>query len=114
VHHLRCGLRHLEELLLADEVMMHPSARREIACGSLRNCREILRLLGHIPRAELAEHDEVLALIEPARLYALGIGWIDVHLLASAMLSDGLLWSHDRRLAAVAGRFKAGYSPLSG
>jgi predicted nucleic acid-binding protein len=113
VHHLRHGLRHLEELLLVDEVMMHPFVEGELACGSLRNRKEILRLLGRLPRAAVADHGEVLAMIEQARLYALGIGWIDAHLLASAVLSRSPLWSQDRRLAALASRLKVGYHPLN-
>jgi predicted nucleic acid-binding protein len=114
VHHLRYGLKHLEQLLLAEEVLMHPFVEGELACGSLRNRREILRLLRQLPQASVAEHREVLTLIERVKLYALGIGWIDAHLLASAMLSRGLLWSHDRRLEAVASRLKVGHSPLIG
>jgi predicted nucleic acid-binding protein len=112
VHHLRHGLRHLEELLLAEQVLMHPFVDGEIACGSLRNRRGILRLGGQLPRASVAEHGEVLTLTERVKLYALGIGWIDAHLLASAMLSCSLFWSHDRRLVACARRLKVGYSPL--
>jgi predicted nucleic acid-binding protein len=114
VHHLRYGLKHLEQLLLAEEVLMHPFVEGELACGSLRNRREILRLLERLPLASVAQHGEVLTLIERVKLYALGIGWIDAHLLASAMLSRGLLWSHDRRLEAVASRLNVGHSPLIG
>jgi predicted nucleic acid-binding protein len=114
VHHLRNGLRPLEELLLAGEVLMHPFVEGEIACGSLRNRREILRHVGQLPRASVAEHSEVLTLTERVKLYALGIGWIDAHLLGSAMLSRSPLWSHDRRLDALASRLKVGYSSLIG
>ena len=114
VHHLRHGVKHLEELLLAGEVLMHPFIEGELACGSLKNREQILRLLGHLPRATLAEHGEVLSLLERARLFAIGIGWIDAHLLASAMLSDSPLWSQDRRFEAVAGRLRVGYSPFGG
>jgi predicted nucleic acid-binding protein len=46
--------------------------------------------------------DEVLALIEHHRLMGIGIGWIDAHLLASAMLGGIGLWTLDRRLAEAA------------
>jgi predicted nucleic acid-binding protein len=112
VQHLRHVLAPLEELLLAEQVLMHPFVEGEIACGSLRNRRAILHLLGHLPRAAFAEHGEVLSLIERAKLYALGIGWIDAHLLASAMLSRSLIWSLDRRLQAIAKRLKLDYTSL--
>jgi predicted nucleic acid-binding protein len=114
VHHLRHGVRHLEELLLAEEVLMHPFVEGEIACGSLCNRKQLLRLLGHLPRAALADHGEVLTLLERARLFAHGIGWVDAHLVASTILSHGRLWSQDRRLEAVAGQLKIGYSPVGG
>ena len=50
------------------------------------------------------QHDEVLAFVEAHRLTGSGLGWIDVHLLASATLAGERFWSHDRRLAQVAGR----------
>jgi predicted nucleic acid-binding protein len=111
VQHLRHGVTHLEELLLTEEVLMHPFVEGEIACGSPRNRREILRLVGQLPRASVAEHGEVLTLTDQMRLYARGIGWIDAHLLA--MLSRSPLWSHDRRLEALASRLKVAYSRLT-
>ena len=40
-----------------------------------------------------------------------GIGYIDVHLLASAALTEaGRLWTRDRRLAAVAGELELAYN----
>jgi predicted nucleic acid-binding protein len=45
-------------------------------------------------------------LIEDRKLWGLGIGWIDAHLLASALLSNYQFWTLDGRLdraAAAAG-----------
>lgn len=63
----------------------------------------MLRLLGDLPAAPTATDLEALSLIEHRALMGRGIGYIDVHLLASAAL-DGVarLWTQDRRLAAVA------------
>ena len=43
-----------------------------------------------------------LGVVERERLYGRGLGWIDVHLLASARLSGATLWTHDGRLAKIA------------
>lgn len=84
-------------------VLMHPFVLGELACGTLKNRDEVLDLLGNLPAAPTATDPEVLGLIERRALMGRGIGYIDVHLLASAALADvGRLWTRDRRLAAVA------------
>ena len=74
----------------------------EIAHGHLRNRRELLQLLQSLPAATEASSTELLLLIERHQLMGCGIGWVDVHLLASAKLSGCGLWLLDRRLAVNA------------
>ena len=64
----------------------------------------MIEVLEALPQGPVAQHDEVMALIERERLYGLGIGYVDVHLLASARLAQAVLWTRDRRLNAVAER----------
>lgn len=57
------------------------------------------------PRAIAARDDEVLRLIERERLFGLGLGYVDAHLLASVRLTPRtFLWTRDKRLSAVAER----------
>ncbi|MBA4180342.1 MAG: twitching motility protein PilT [Anaerolinea sp.] len=89
--------------LEAGLVAIHPFVVGEIACGNVRNRAEIIALLQHLPAAPVATDAEALALIDARSLMGRGIGYIDVHLLASAALAgDMRLWTRDRRLAAVA------------
>lgn len=54
----------------------------------------------------VATDDEVQAMIEGISLYGQGIGYTDAHLLAAARLTaETQLWTHDKRLKAVAGPF---------
>ncbi len=76
----------------------------ELACGNLRN-RTILAHLQLLPHATVATHDEALAMIEQHKLMGRGVGLVDVHLLASAKLSNASLWTRDVRLAAIAVEF---------
>ena len=80
IDHFRNGNAELGELLTSSEVMIHPFIIGELACGSMKNRKEILGLLNELPRADIAEHQEVLKLIEDRRLYGKGIGLIDAHL----------------------------------
>lgn len=102
VDHLRSGSALLAARLEREEVRCHPFVVGELACGNLENRREILGRLAALPRAEVAEHREVLAFLDAHRLAGRGIGWVDAHLLASAALSRLPLWTLDKQLAAVA------------
>jgi hypothetical protein len=103
----------LAELLGEALVLVHPFVVGELACGNLRSRARILTDLETLPSAVSATHEEVMRLVEDRKLWGLGIGWIDAHLLASALLSDCQLWTMDRRLvrAATAAGVKLYRSP---
>ncbi|MBI4081670.1 MAG: type II toxin-antitoxin system VapC family toxin [Candidatus Lambdaproteobacteria bacterium] len=103
IDHLRQGTPALSAMLDAGQVLMHPFVLGELACGKLRNREEVLRLLGELPMAPAVIDAEARAFIEGHTLMARGIGYIDVHLLASTVLAaPARLWTRDRQLAAVA------------
>ena len=102
VDHLRRGDVLLADLLEHSDVVMHPFVVVEIACGSLADRALILELLQQLPAAMVAEPDEALGYIEQHKLYGKGIGYVDVHLLASAAIGGTRLWTRDRRLRAAA------------
>ena len=103
VDHLRKGDARLAALLERGAVVMHPFIIGEIACGSLADRRNVLELLQDLPTAVVAVGAEVLGFIERHALHGKGIGYIDVHLLASVALTAGCsLWTRDRRLREAA------------
>ncbi len=103
IDHLRDKNEQLINLLNQNQVLMHPMIRGELACGCLHNRIQILDLLKSLPMVKEATHDEALYCMEQHQLMGKGIGFIDLHLLASAFLSkDALLWTRDRRLNRVA------------
>lgn len=102
VDHLRSDLPQLAERLERGEVATHPWVIGELACGNLQHRQTVLGLLSALPRVVTATDHEVLLTIENRRLMGRGIGFIDAHLLTSAMLSNAALWTRDRRIAAVA------------
>ena len=104
IDHLRLGSERLKSLLQDDQVLCHPFVIGELACGNLHNRNEILHLLEALPGAPVADHSEVLNLIDAHRLYGQGLGWIDAHLLASALITRCELWTSDRLLQTLADR----------
>ena len=102
VDHLRKGNRHLEELLLDAEVACHSFVIGELACGNIKNRSEILTLLQALPTTPTIDLDEYLYFIDQNRLYGFGIGFVDIHLLASAKLADIPIWTGDKKLDEAA------------
>jgi predicted nucleic acid-binding protein len=112
IGHLRRSDPILSELLEAGDVLTHPLVVGELACGNLPAREEVLGLFQQLPAAPSASDPEALHFIERHRLMGRGIGYIDVHLLASAALAEGArLWTADARLAAAASRLFLSYDP---
>ena len=110
VDHLRTGIKHLEKLLLDAEVACHEFIIGELACGNLKNRDEILVLLQSLPSSPAVDYQEFLYFIDKHRLMGRGIGFVDVHLLASAQIADVPIWTADNRLKAAAKNLKLNYS----
>lgn len=103
IDHLRFGDKQLYSLLNRGQVLMHPFVVAELALGSLRDRSKTLLLLDSLPHARVAQIQEVRHLIEAQRLYALGVGMVDAHLIASIFINPGtILWTRDRSLRQVA------------
>ena len=108
IEFFRKGSPKMRSLLETGEVLMHPFVLGELACGNLKSRVRVLADLAELPRATVAQEDEVLAFIENYKLMGQGVGYLDMHLLASARLSGGAgLWTHDKKLSALASRVLA-------
>lgn len=103
VDHLGRSNPVLAELLEQNRVVMHPMVLGELACGNLHNRRQLLVLWQHLDPLQAVSHGEALYFIEQNKLMGKGIGYIDVHLLASvALVASAKLWTRDKRLARIA------------
>ena len=109
INHLRNSDHHLEKLLFDGEVVCHPHIIGELACGNMKNRQEIISLLQALPQTPLIEFDEFLYFIEQNQLYGKSIGFVDIHLLASAKLAKALLWTSDKRLKTASTELNINY-----
>jgi predicted nucleic acid-binding protein len=105
VDHLRTTDPVLGQLLEDRRVLTHPFVMGELAMGHLKPRAAIMRELQNLPRAKIARDEEVLDFVEREKLFGLGLGYVDVHLVASVRLTpDATLWTRDRQLTATATR----------
>jgi predicted nucleic acid-binding protein len=102
IDHLRRESATVSLLLSSCRLLAHPFVIGEVALGHLRNRRQILGTLRDLPAAVVASNEEVLEFVERYLLAGRGLGYVDVHLLASARLSHAGLWTTDKRLEASA------------
>lgn len=107
IDHLRKTDTQLQSLLMAGQVLAHPFVIGELALGNLKDGNTVLEDLQNLPAALVASDGEVLRFIVQHTLHGLGIGYIDVHLLAAVKLTpDTMLWTRDRRLKDAATRLQ--------
>ncbi|MCC5980781.1 MAG: PIN domain-containing protein [Oceanicaulis sp.] len=102
VDHLRSGDEQLVRLLAQQNVLCHPFIIGELALGQLTNRSAILNDLENLPAAPTASDTEVRRLIDVHRLPGSGIGYVDAHLAASALICGARgLWTRGKRLRRV-------------
>lgn len=107
IDHFRKGEPSLIRLLEQNRVLMHPFVRGELACGNLKSRIGILSMLNDLPAAIVASDQEVMKFIERHHLFGVGLGYVDVHLLAAtALTGTARLWTLDRALLAVAAKLE--------
>lgn len=99
IDHFRSGSPRLAALLRDGGVVSHPFVIGELACGNLSRRGQILGYLDRLPTATPATDDEVRALIELRSLHGEGLGWVDAHLIASALMGGDTIWTLDGPLA---------------
>jgi predicted nucleic acid-binding protein len=103
IDHLRSGNNDLRKLLNQGQIVIHPFIIAELALGSLRERTKTLALLDQLPQVRVAQLNEIRTMIESRRLYSLGIGLTDAHLIAAVFLNPPtVLWTRDKQLSKVA------------
>ena len=99
----------MEKLLSGREVCGHDFVFGELLVGDKGGRQQLLSDYALMHRAPVVPHQEIVAFVRHRRLQGRGIGWIDTHLLASALVERVTLWTADARLAAVASELGIGY-----
>lgn len=102
----------LSDLLLAERCLIHPYVLAEIALGNLPQWEKRVRFLQNIPAVEPISTPALLGFIAEHRLQGSGLGFVDAHLLASALSAGSVaIWTRDRRLRERAESAGMAWSP---
>jgi len=99
----------LDRLLGLDEVAGHELVYGELLIGDRGGRRKLLTAYEQMHQASIIPHGDVVAFVRDRNLYGRGVGWIDIHLLASALVGRLRLWTADPRFGSVAKQLGVGY-----
>jgi len=110
IDHFRNSNDQLVELLNDGEVFCHPFIIGELACGNIKNRKKIIAALQALPQSSIIEHNEIMIFIEKNKIIGKGLGYIDVAILASSLVTGIPLWTLDRKLNDMATKFKINHS----
>ena len=109
IDHFRNSNDQLAELLHDGEVFCHPLIIGELACGNIKNRKEILSDLQALPQSAVIEHDEIMIFIDKNQIMGKGLGYVDMAILASALVTMIPLWTFDQKLSAIAKKMNINY-----
>lgn len=97
------GFAAVEKITNEPVICIHRFIVGEFAVDNLGNRHKVIDILNNLYHVKIIDDKDVLNLVKEKKLYGKGIGYIDCHLLASAVsMPNTLLWTHDRRLHSVA------------
>jgi predicted nucleic acid-binding protein len=103
----------LDELLQRDEIVGHEMVFGELLIGDSGGRSKLLAEYAFIHQAQTVHHDEVVQLVRGRRLFGRGVGWVDIHLVAAALVGGFQVWTADARFAAIARELRLHYSPAT-
>jgi hypothetical protein len=104
----------LDRLLSLDQVVGHELVYGELLIGDRGGRGKLLNAYEHMYQASSVPHEDVVAFVRGRGLHGRGVGWIDIHLLASALVGGFPLWTADPRFGAMAESFGIGHRPVAG
>jgi predicted nucleic acid-binding protein len=109
IDHFRSDSPVLRRLLDEDLALCHPLVIGEVACGNLKQRSMVLESMAVLPTTPTIDYQELLVFLDSHKLFGQGLGWIDVHLLASAVLLQVTLWTLDQSLRLAARKLRCSF-----
>ena len=98
INHFNKKDLHLIALLESDDAVIHPFILGELMCGQIPNRNQVIHALKKIKQLDAVTPKEFEYFINEQKIYSSGLGFVDCHLLASAMIGHCALYTHDKTL----------------
>ena len=99
----------LDELLARDEVAGHEMVFGELLIGDRGGRVKLLAAYSQMYQAPIVPHGDVAEFVRSRKLHGRGVGWVDVHVLASAVVGDLQLWTAHPRFATIAAELQVAH-----
>jgi predicted nucleic acid-binding protein len=104
----------LDDLLGRDDVAGHQMIFGELLLGDVAGTRKhLLDAYTQMHHAVAIPHEEVVEFVRVRRLSGRGVGWVDINILASAVVAGFPVWTADSRLSAIASELRIAYAPAA-
>jgi predicted nucleic acid-binding protein len=100
----------LDKLLRLDEVVGHDLIYGELLIGDRGGRAHLLADYEYMHQASTIPHRDVVAFVRQRKLHGRGAGWIDIHILASAIVGNFEVWTADPRFLTLASELGIAYS----
>jgi predicted nucleic acid-binding protein len=104
----------LDDLLGRDEVVGHEMIFGELLLGDVGGARKhLLDPYAQMHYAVTIPHEEVVEFVRMRRLSGCGVGWVDINILASAVVGGFQVWTADSHFSAIASDLRIAYAPAA-
>ena len=94
-------------LLRGDDIVTHDMIKGELVMGTLKDRQRVITEVNELECIDTLDAGIVRAMVEKHQLYGLGLQWVDVNLLCSAIANNCAIVTTDRRLERVSQHFAA-------
>lgn len=99
----------LDRLLANDAVAGHEFVYGELLMGDRGGRQKLLNSYERMEQVPAVPNSDIVAFVRARKIHGRGVGWIDVHLLASALVGGVQFWTADGPLGAIADELGIAY-----
>jgi len=86
----------------------------ELLLGDVAGARKhLLDAYAQMRQSIAIPHEEVVEFVRMRRLGGRGVGWVDINILASAVVGGLRVWTADSSLSPVASDLRIAYAPAA-
>jgi predicted nucleic acid-binding protein len=99
IDHLARSDSILALMIAENRIVQHPFVTGEILVGNPHQRERLQGFLRDLPSIDPVDEGQFHDVLDRAELWGRGLGFVDVHLIAAALIAgDTRIWTRDRRM----------------